>query len=127
MKKTICEYWLGTFKNFSFKGRASRKEYWLWTLLQIIILYVFGTFSVYSELKYPNEGILLIYLISISILFFATLWQSIAVCVRRLHDLGHSGWWYLLILIPYVGIVVILIFMLFKGQPESNKYGDPEI
>jgi uncharacterized membrane protein YhaH (DUF805 family) len=48
---------------------------------------------------------------------------SIAVTVRRLHDTGRSGWWILISLVPVIGWIVLLVFMLTDSQPGSNQYG----
>lgn len=86
-------------------GRARRSEYWYWILANLLIGIVLGWI--------PFVGIL------ISIALFI---PSIAVSVRRLHDIGKSGWWYLLILLPLVNLVLIYFFIL-DSQPGENQYG----
>ena len=54
---------------------------------------------------------------------FATLLPAIAVTVRRLHDTGRSGWWFLLNLIPLVGSIIIIVFTCQDGQNSENKFG----
>jgi uncharacterized membrane protein YhaH (DUF805 family) len=54
----------------------------------------------------------------------ALLLPSLAVAVRRLHDIGKSGWWYFLCLIPFIGGIILLIFYCTDGQPEANEYGE---
>ena len=53
----------------------------------------------------------------------ALLVPSIALAVRRLHDIGKSGWWYLIALIPLIGLLVLLYFFVLDSQPGSNQYG----
>ena len=53
----------------------------------------------------------------------AVLIPSIAVTVRRLHDTGRTGWWILIGLIPVIGGIVLLIFMLLDSEPGENQYG----
>jgi uncharacterized membrane protein YhaH (DUF805 family) len=48
---------------------------------------------------------------------------SIAVSVRRLHDTSRSGWWLLIVLIPVIGAIVLLVFMVLDGTPRENQYG----
>ncbi|MBP3669670.1 MAG: DUF805 domain-containing protein [Bacteroides sp.] len=86
-------------------GRARRSEFWYWTLANLLIGIVLGWI--------PFIGIL------ISIALFI---PSIAVGIRRLHDIGKSGWWYLLILLPLVNLVLIYFFIL-DSQPGENQYG----
>jgi uncharacterized membrane protein YhaH (DUF805 family) len=48
---------------------------------------------------------------------------SIAVGARRLHDIGRTGWWQLIVLVPVIGVIVLLIFYVMDGDPGSNEYG----
>ena len=113
-------YYLEVLKKYAvFSGRARRKEYWMFFLFNLIITIVLaiidnliGTFS-------PQSGVgLLEGLYSLAVLL-----PSIAVTVRRLHDTGRSGWWILIGLIPIIGGIVLLIFMVLDSQPGENKYG----
>lgn len=102
-------------KYATFSGRATRSEYWYLVLfgylLGIIIAFI-GTL-----LESPE------FIIGLSaVLGLASLIPSLAVCVRRLHDTGRSGWWYLLILIPYIGGIALIIIFCLKSD-EDNKYG----
>lgn len=128
-------------KYATFEGRATRSEYWWYTLFCIIVAMVclffglvlgtlFGGAAVLQDadraLDMGVAGLGIGFLIGYVILLIfglATLIPSIAVSVRRLHDSGHSGWWYLICFVPYVGSLVLLIFMLLEGQPGDNKYG----
>jgi len=49
---------------------------------------------------------------------------SITVTIRRLHDTGRSGWWYLVTFIPYVGEILLLIFCILRSEEGANEYGD---
>lgn len=102
----------------TFKGRARRSEYWWWSLAYGIA-YV-AAFTLDVCLGLGNEsgmGVLS------GILFLAVFIPGIAVLVRRLHDVGHSGWWILISLIPFFGGIVILIFCIQDSQPGDNEYG----
>lgn len=57
------------------------------------------------------------------IFFFATLLPILAVTVRRLHDLGRSGWLILVALIPFIGVFVVLFWATQEGNPDHNQYG----
>ena len=102
-----------------FDGRARRKEYWVFLLINILVSVVLiaidnliGTFS-------PQVGVgLLQGLYSLAILI-----PSIAVTVRRLHDTGRTGWWILISLVPLIGGIVLLVFMVLDSEPETNEYG----
>ena len=102
-----------------FKGRARRKEYWFFILFNLIaslLLTVvdFMTGSLNAEL---GMGLLS------GLYALAVLIPSLAVTVRRLHDTGRTGWWLLIGLIPLIGAIVLLVFMLLDSQPGENQYG----
>jgi len=106
-------------KYADFSGRARRREYWLFLLFNILISvvltvidFMIGTYS--NTLGIGALG---------CIYFLAVLIPSIAVAVRRLHDTDRSGWWCLLFLIPIIGHIVLLIFMIIDGTPGPNRFG----
>lgn len=94
-------------KYADFNGRAARPEFWWFFLFQV------GVYVVASTI----HG--LVYFLA----FAALLLPAVAVGVRRMHDIGKSGWWMLLGLIPVVGLV-LLYFAAQPGQPGANAYGD---
>ena len=112
---------MNNFANWD--GRASRSEYWWFILFYVIVgaiaeaidRIVFG-----SDATDPAAIQMSISLIAGLALFFPTL----CVTVRRLHDLGKSGWWLFIILIPLLGVIVFLVFMATEGEQLSNQYGD---
>lgn len=114
-------------KNFAqFNGRARRAEYWGYTLFAIIayfVLFVIDTvlsFSFYGTDQYGDPNIIPV----LVILFWVyNILPSIAITVRRLHDQDISGWLYLINLVPYVGGLVLLVFMLLDSKPATNKHG----
>lgn len=109
-------YYLTPWKKYvTFSGRASRAEYWTFTLVNYVALMALGVPAVTTD----NNILLNV----ATLIGLAMLLPSIAVTVRRLHDTGRKGWWVLISLIPYVGAIVMLVFTLFDGQPGNNKYG----
>lgn len=106
-------WYLKVLKNYAnFEGRARRKEYWMYTLFNIIIIY--GIMGIAVAIELPELVALnLLYLLAVMI-------PTIAVAIRRMHDLGKSGWY---ILIP----IYSLILTLTPGEEASNEYGsDPK-
>jgi uncharacterized membrane protein YhaH (DUF805 family) len=97
-----------------FSGRARRKEYWMFFLFNIIIAFVLG----FIEGLAGSSGLIGIFY-SLAVLF-----PGIAVSVRRLHDTDRSGWWLLIGLVPIVGAIVLLVFMVFDSQSGQNQYGE---
>jgi uncharacterized membrane protein YhaH (DUF805 family) len=103
-------------KYAEFSGRARRKEYWMFVLFYVLI--AIGLSVVESLLGFA--GILS------GIFGLALLLPSIAVTIRRLHDTDRSGWWILIGFVPFVGFIVLLVFMCLVGSSGSNPYGsDP--
>ncbi|MGP3689497.1 DUF805 domain-containing protein [Streptomyces sp. IBSNAI002] len=104
-------------KYADFSGRARRQEYWMFSLIQSVIVialvildFVLGTLPILT----------LVYTLGTAV-------PSIAVLVRRLHDIGKSGWWYFITLVPFVGGIWLLVLTATAGQQTPNEYGpDPK-
>ena len=117
----------------NFNGRARRKEYWMYTLVFTVLLIALMTIM-FSVLSFSDEtGIetgpsVYLTVILVIVFLFAHFIPTIALTVRRLHDTGKSGWWYLIVFVPYLGNFVIFIFTLIDGDRGDNKYGsNPKI
>ena len=103
-------------------GRASRSEYWWFVLFYLIVNTV--TFVIDSTL-----GTMVTFDMGYVglIAFLALLLPTVSVSVRRLHDIGKSGWWILLAIIPivnFIGIFVIIVFTIMEGEEQPNQYGN---
>lgn len=94
-----------------FTGRASRSEYWWWTLFTVIICMPINLLFVEKAPAVVN------------IVQLALLLPSVSVGVRRLHDIGRSGWWLLIALIPIVGFIIVMVWAARKSQSITNEYG----
>lgn len=108
------EWFLLVLKKYAeFSGRARRKEYWMFILISMIIAFALG----FIEGLLGSPGFIgIIYSLVILI-------PSIAVGVRRLHDTDRSGWWLLIGLIPIIGGLVLLYFLILDGTEGGNSYG----
>ena len=107
-------WYLTVLKKYAvFSGRACRAEYWMFTLFNLII-----TFALYGiESLAGGPGVVG------GVYVLALLIPGIAVSVRRLHDTNRSGWWLLIGLVPLIGDIVLLVFMVQGSQPDENQYG----
>ncbi len=107
-------WYLAVLKKYAeFSGRARRKEYQMFALFNFIILFVIGLVDTLAG----SPGVL-------GMLYgLAVLIPSIAVSVRRLHDTDRSGWWFLIALVPLIGIIVLIVFMVRDSTPLENQYG----
>ena len=104
----------------NFNGRASRSEYWWFVLFTTIVSFIATALDIANGLTDLGFGLSMI----VSLAIFL---PSLGLIVRRLHDLGKSGWWVLLAIIPivnFIGIFVILVFMVMEGEEHSNQYGE---
>ncbi len=96
-----------------FKGRARRKEYWMFVLFNFIASWVLTLLG--GLIKFPWLGY--IYALAVFI-------PSLAVLVRRLHDTGRSGWWVFICFVPIVGAIWLLVLLCLDSQPEANNWGE---
>ena len=120
-------YFLDTLKYryAKFDGRASRSEFWYFALFSFIGSFIFGLIDVLivnpmlgATPGQIGQGGILQFIFALVLMV-----PSIALAVRRLHDIGKSGWWYLIVFIPIVGVLVLLYFFVLDSQPGSNQYG----
>ncbi|WP_171957981.1 DUF805 domain-containing protein [Stenotrophomonas maltophilia] len=106
-----------------FSGRASRSEFWWFQLFVVIALIPSNVLGFIAG--YTSSSTLALISTSVgALVWLAIIVPMIAVTVRRLHDTDRSGWWYLLMLVPIVGLVV-LVFMLLPSTPGGNRFGAP--
>lgn len=122
MLQAYKDYWKGYV---DFKGKTGRKNYWLVVLMSLIVTFVigvivsliFGSDMMVQTSSYTNtfnmastSGIIMFCWALVNVL------PDIAIDIRRLHDIGKSGWWLLISLVPFVGSIILLVFFLTKGE-----------
>ena len=108
-----------TKKYACFSGRARRQEYWLFVLFNIIAGIIINVIG--GVLAGATGVEAFAYLGAIYSL--ALLIPGFAVFVRRMHDIGKSGWWFLIALVPFVGVIVLIVFCCLDSKPGDNDYG----
>ena|SRR5579862_1566690 len=112
-------WYLTVLKKYAvFDGRARRKEYWFFQLMNtlvIVVLVVVGGVAPGMSFS-PSRLLIVLYLC-------AVLLPSLGVTVRRLHDIGRSGWWIFISFVPFVGGIILLVFTFMDSQPNANQYG----
>jgi uncharacterized membrane protein YhaH (DUF805 family) len=119
-------WYLEVLKKYAvFSGRARRTEFWTFTLVNIAVATLLAFVDNSSVALTVSTGVTAAYGVGIlsSLYSLAVLVPHLAVTVRRLHDTGRSGWWWLIGLVPIIGAVVLLIFAAQDSQPGSNEYG----
>jgi uncharacterized membrane protein YhaH (DUF805 family) len=104
-------------KYAAFKGRAARSEFWYWQLFLALGGMIVGILDTSLGLHGKPLG---------SIYYLVTLLPTLAVGARRLHDTDRSGWWLLLGMVPFIGLIVLLVWFCIKGSNGYNSFGpDP--
>jgi uncharacterized membrane protein YhaH (DUF805 family) len=107
-------WYLDAWKNyFNFDGRSRRQAYWMFVLFNLIAFLIIGGI----DGAIGTGGLLS------SIYGLAVFIPGLALAVRRLHDIGKSGWWFLIGFIPLVGLIILIVFFVTDSQPGSNAYG----
>lgn len=117
------------FKNYvTWRGRATRSEFWWWMLFVYLVQIPFSIIYSISVQNLVNAGTLEIgmffnwaYYLMLVVSLVLVL-PSISVLIRRLHDTDRSGGWYWILLIPVVGTIVLLVFTLSASTPGSNRF-----
>ena len=110
--RIVMEYFLDAIKKYAdFSGRATRKEYWMFVLFYMIIFLLLSVV----------DGLLGTFVLG-GIFSLAVLVPSVSIAARRLHDIGRTGWWQLITLIPVIGIIILIVFLTQNSQ-DGNAYG----
>lgn len=113
-------WWLTAMKKYvDFSGRARRTEHWMFALFNFIFAIVAIVFDMLLGTASEEAGFGLFY----GLFCLAILLPTWSVTVRRLHDIGKSGWWIFISLIPFIGGIWLLILTLTDSQPGTNEYG----
>ena len=113
----MLEYYKKYWQNYvNFQGRARRSEYWYPMLCNIIVAVVLGILATLTSL-------VSVFAILISLFSLAILLPSLSVEIRRLHDIGKSGWWLFIALVPMVGGILLLVWFCTDSNPGENQYG----
>jgi uncharacterized membrane protein YhaH (DUF805 family) len=112
------------FENYAnFNGRARRSEYWYFALMNLIILIIAAVLDNALGFNFSPFPYGYLY-ITVALASFI---PGLAVAVRRLHDVGKSGWFYFIALIPLIGAIWLLVLFFTEGNKGENQYGsDPK-
>jgi uncharacterized membrane protein YhaH (DUF805 family) len=112
------------FRNrINFSGRATRSEFWFWTLF--VVLYSVVLMVAFLALNLDVDKALNPFIV-VCLLILVSVVPGIALTVRRLHDLGRSGWTGLVLVVPFLGQVIFVVWMCTRGTQGPNRFGgDP--
>lgn len=113
-------WYLEVFKKYAvFSGRARRQEYWYFLLFNIIVSIVLFVIDIVTGSFNAEVGMGLLG----GIYALAVVIPGFGVSVRRLHDTGRSGWWLLISLIPLIGVIVLVVFLVQDSTAGENQFG----
>ena len=100
-----------------FSGRATRQQFWMYVLWYVLLYVGIGIIGVVTDI----EELTLLYGLVVLV-------PGIAITARRLHDTNMSGWWQLIGLVPFIGLIVMIVFLVRAGDQTANQYGpDPKV
>lgn len=109
------EFFIRAYKNYAnFSGRDTKQQYWMFYLFYMIAYIILSVI----------DGVIGTGGLLGGIFALATFIPSIAIATRRLHDIGKSGWWQLIALIPLIGVIVLIVFMVKQGMMGDNQFGN---
>jgi len=115
------EWYLKVLKQYAdFSGRARRKEYWMFTLFNMIFTFLAAIIDNVVGTANVEVGYGLFYFIYAIAVFI----PALAVCVRRLHDVGKSGWMIFISFIPIIGAIWLIVLLVKDSQQGANKWGN---
>lgn len=102
-----------------FTGRSRRKEYWMFQVFNMLVGIGIGIVA----LLIGGDGGVKVFAFCLGVYGLVSFVPSLSCTVRRLHDIGKSGWWYFIGFIPLIGGIILLIFMVLDSDPDRNDYG----
>lgn len=113
------DWYIQAWKQYAgFSGRSQRSAYWFFVLFNMVFAFALSFLDGFLGLA-GEEGVGPLYVMY----GLAALIPGIAVGVRRLHDIGRTGWWSLIVFVPLIGVIVLLVFYCTDSQPGDNQYG----
>lgn len=116
-------YYVRAFQKYgNYTGRASRKEFWLFFLIHLLVIFLLSFLDIIIQ-WYPVPLLLDCGYLTIAYLLFS-LCPLICVQIRRLHDVGEEGFWWILFGVPLLWLYVLYLYCK-PGDPEDNDYGPP--
>ncbi len=124
MKKDIRKrlFWL----LFSYQGRINRKVFWLYLLTVCFSFFILSSLWLVTNYLPVPLGIPIRFLLCI--ILGELIYTQLPITVKRLHDMNHSGWWYLVFMIPFIGLIIALMSCgLISGTQGTNRYGESPI
>ena len=116
-------YLLSWQRATDFSGRSRRTEYWMFQLFTLLVGLALTSVALLVGLLSDEKTGMNTFAVLVCVFSLINLIPALSVTVRRLHDIGRSGWWYLICFVPLVGGLILLVFTLLDSEPDRNEYG----
>lgn len=120
---SMGEAWRYFWTRWTFRGRASRSEYWWASFAIWLVAFAVGTVLPLALAPMAGEGGVIAMGVVYVLFSLAVAVPGWTLMVRRLHDVGLSGWWLLIGVVPVVGMIVLLVFFVLPSRPAPNRFG----
>ena len=115
------KYFINCFKQYAITdGRARRREFWILAIVMTVLLAITHFIDGKTGYTIGNSGAGYLSLAVFAVFFL----PALSVTIRRLHDIGRSGWWLLAGVIPIIGWLILFIFICLDGQYGENRFGE---
>ena len=109
---------------FNFTGRSRRKEYWAATLFNSIFIFILFFIFLAIGFIINNYSIFVIFYFIYVIFILIIAIPNLSLCIRRLHDVGKSGWFYLIGFIPIINLWPVALILFVDSEPHTNQWGE---
>ena len=116
-------YFLAWQRATDFSGRSRRTEYWMFQLFNVLAALALGLLAFGCGVLVSEKDGINFLAMSMGMFGFVSFIPALAITIRRLHDIGKSGWWYFIAFVPLIGGLVLLIFTVLDSDPDRNEYG----
>jgi uncharacterized membrane protein YhaH (DUF805 family) len=123
MEEGMAWYLLAWQRATDFSGRSRRTEYWMFQLFNFLAAVLLGSLAFgYGALFGEKDGFNM-FAMCMGVFGVISFIPALAITIRRLHDIGRSGWWYLIAFVPLIGGLILIVFTLLDSDPDRNEYG----
>ncbi len=116
-------YLLAWQRATDFSGRSRRTEYWMFQLFNLLAALVVGLVAFLFGFIVSEKDGLNAFALCMGVFGVISFIPALSITIRRLHDIGRSGWWYLIAFVPLIGGLILFVFTLLDSDPDRNEYG----
>jgi uncharacterized membrane protein YhaH (DUF805 family) len=116
-------YLLAWQRATDFNGRSRRTEYWMFQLFNFLAALALGLLAFASGTLFGEKDGFNVFAICMGMFGVVSFVPALSITIRRLHDIGRSGWWYFIAFVPLIGGLILFVFTLLDSDPDRNEYG----